>query len=45
MTNLRRSAVRTVRFSNQRGTAEQWIKEGKNAVNWTLLPKGLQLPI
>ena len=23
--------------SNQRGTAEQWIKEGKNAVKWTRL--------
>jgi hypothetical protein len=22
---------------NQRGTAEQWIKEGKNAVKWTRL--------
>ena len=22
-------------FYNQRGTAEQWIKEGKNAVTWT----------
>jgi hypothetical protein len=26
-----------VRFYNQRGTAEQWIKEGKNAVRWTRL--------
>jgi len=26
-----------VRFYNQRGTAEQWIKEGKNAVTWTKL--------
>ncbi len=24
-------------FYNQRGTAEQWIKEGKNAINWTRL--------
>ena len=23
--------------SNHRGTAEQWIKEGKNAVRWTRL--------
>jgi DDE family transposase len=37
VTNLRRSAVRVVRFYNQRGTAEQWIKEGKNALNWTRL--------
>jgi hypothetical protein len=26
-----------VRFYNGRGTAEQWIKEGKNAVKWTKL--------
>jgi hypothetical protein len=26
-----------VRFYHQRGTAEQWIKEGKNAVKWTRL--------
>jgi Transposase DDE domain group 1 len=26
-----------VRFSNQRGTAEQWIKEGKVATHWTRL--------
>ena len=32
VTNLERPAKRVVRFYNQRGTAEQWIKEGKNAV-------------
>jgi hypothetical protein len=37
VTNLGRPAKRVVRFYNQRGTAEQWIKEGKNAVNWTRL--------
>ena len=26
-----------VRFYNGRGTAEQWIKEGKYALNWTRL--------
>jgi Transposase DDE domain group 1 len=26
-----------VRFSNQRGTAEQWIKEGTEATHWTRL--------
>ena len=26
-----------VRFYNQRGTAEQWIKEGKTATHWTRL--------
>ncbi len=25
------------KFYNGRGTAEQWIKEGKNAINWTRL--------
>ena len=28
---------RVVAFYNQRGTAEQWIKEGKNAIKWTRL--------
>jgi hypothetical protein len=37
VTNLDRSAKRVVRFYNQRGTAEQWIKEGKNALKWTRL--------
>jgi len=26
-----------VRFYNQRGTAERWIKEGKEATHWTRL--------
>ena len=30
-------AERVVKFYNRRGTAEQWIKEGKNAVKWTRL--------
>ena len=37
VTNLCRSAERVVAFYNGRGTAEQWIKEGKNAVKWTRL--------
>ena len=37
VTNLDRPAKRVVRFYNQRGTAEQWIKEGKNALRWTRL--------
>jgi hypothetical protein len=37
VTNLRRPPERIVAFYNQRGTAEQWIKEGKNAVKWTRL--------
>jgi len=37
VTNLTRPASRVVAFYNQRGTAEQYIKEGKNAVKWTRL--------
>jgi len=37
VTNMRRPARRVVAFYNQRGTAEQWIKEGKNAIKWTRL--------
>jgi Transposase DDE domain group 1 len=37
VTNLARSAERVVGFYNQRGTAEQWIKEGKGAIKWTRL--------
>jgi hypothetical protein len=37
ITNLSRPAERVVAFYNQRGTAEQWIKEGKNAIKWTRL--------
>jgi hypothetical protein len=37
VTNLTWRSKRVVRFYNKRGTAEQWIKEGKNAVNWTRL--------
>src|SRR6516162_3435165 len=32
-----RSAERVVAFYSQRGTAEQWIKEGKGAIKWTRL--------
>jgi hypothetical protein len=37
ITNLARPAERVVAFYNQRGTAEQWINEGKNAIKWTPL--------
>ena len=37
VTNLTWHAKRVVRFYNQRGTAEQWIKEGKLALTWTRL--------
>jgi hypothetical protein len=35
VTNPARSGERVVTFYNQRGTAEQWIKEGKGAIKWT----------
>ena len=37
VTNLSRPDERVIAFYNQRGTAEQWIKEGKNAIRWTRL--------
>jgi Transposase DDE domain group 1 len=37
LTNLARPAERVVAFYNQRGTAEQCIKEGKAAIKWTRL--------
>jgi hypothetical protein len=37
VTNLSRPAARVTKFYNGRGTAEQWIKEGKNAIHWTRL--------
>jgi hypothetical protein len=37
VTNLSYPPKGIVRFYNGRGTAEQWIKEGKNALNWTRL--------
>ncbi len=37
VTNLSRKAERVVAFYNHRGTAEQYIKEGKNAIKWTRL--------
>ena len=36
-TNLTRPAERIVKFYNGRGTAEQWIREGKAALRWTRL--------
>jgi hypothetical protein len=35
VTNLTWRSKKVVRFDNRRGTAEPWIKEGKNAVTWT----------
>jgi hypothetical protein len=33
-----RPAERVVGFYHQRGTCEQWIKEGKNVMKWTRPP-------
>jgi len=35
VTNLRWRSRKVVQFYNKPGTAEQWIKEGKNAIFWT----------
>ncbi len=37
VTNLSRPAERVVAFYNQRGTCEQYIKEGRGAIKWTRL--------
>jgi hypothetical protein len=37
VTNLSLPSRAIVRFYNKRGTAEQWIKEGKQATRWTRL--------
>jgi hypothetical protein len=37
VTNLTRPNERVVKFYNGRGTAEQWIREGKAALRWTRL--------
>jgi hypothetical protein len=37
VTNLSWRSKRVVQFYNKRGTAEQWIKEGKIALTWTRL--------
>ena len=37
VTNLTLPAEEVVHFYNGRGTAEQWIKEGKYALKWTRL--------
>jgi len=37
VTNLTWSPSNVVEFYNGRGTAEQWIKEGKHALKWTRL--------
>ncbi|MBF0383065.1 MAG: transposase [Magnetococcales bacterium] len=37
ITNLKWTPKGVIKFNNKRGTAEQWIKEGKNAIRWTRL--------
>jgi hypothetical protein len=37
VTNLSYTPKKLFQFYNQRGTAEQHIKEGKNAITWTRL--------
>ena len=37
VTNMSAGTEGVVHFYNGRGTAEQWIKEGKYALNWTRL--------
>ena len=37
ITNMTRPAERVSKFYNGRGTAEQWIREGKYALRWTRL--------
>ena len=37
VTNLPHASKNVVGFYNKRGTAEQWIKEGKGAIKWTRL--------
>jgi len=37
VTNLRRKPWQVVKFYNGRDTTEQWIKEGRNAVEWPRL--------
>ena len=37
VTNLNLPPEGVTHFYNGRGTAEQWIKEGKYALNWTRL--------
>ncbi len=37
VTNLSLPSRAVVRFYNKQGTAEQWIKEGKQATHWTRL--------
>jgi len=37
VTNLKWESRSVAHFYNKRGTTEQWIKEGKQAIHWTRL--------
>ncbi|MBW8056378.1 MAG: IS1380 family transposase, partial [Nitrospira sp.] len=45
VTNLSRPAERVTKFYDARGTAGQWIKEGKNAINWTRVRRTYARPL
>jgi len=45
VTNLETDSRAVVRFYNKRGTAEQWIKEGKQAVKMTRLSCHVFVPM
>ena len=45
VTSLETDSRAVVRFYNKRGTAEQWIKEGKQAVKMTRLSWGAGCPL
>jgi hypothetical protein len=45
VTNLPAASRAVVRFYNKRGTAEQWIKEGKQAVKMTRLSSTASAPM
>ena len=44
VTNLTRPNARVVKFYNGRGTAEQWIEEGKNAIVLGYGEPGIERP-
>ena len=45
VTNLSRPAARVTKFYNGKGTAEQWIKGGKHAINWTRVRRTYARPL
>ena len=45
MTNMNKHSENVVKFYNGRGTTEQWIKEGKNAVKFQLAEVAVPRPL